>query len=153
MARSLPRLAGCLCVAGLFFACNKREAKTVNAADLPKTGSLAVEARLLDLPAPFPANDLYNYVFIMKYRVLKVLRGQYDDSIILVGHYNPRFARPDIHDDMDSLVDGPLTSFQPGDVHLLVLSNLDSLGVTPAIEDNYPRDPHTRYFARWVAKE
>ena len=156
MARRLSRisLAGfslALFLPVLFLTgCDKR-AETAKAADLPATGGLAVEARLEELPGPFPANDLYDYVFVMKYRVLKVLRGRYDDSIILVGHYNPRMARSEVAGGMDSLVDGTLTSFHPGDVHQLVLTRLDSAW-TQAVEDNYFRDARARYFARWVSK-
>ncbi len=153
MAGSLSRIvfAGYSVIALLMTGCNKR-AETRTVLDLPMTGGLAVEARLVEIPGPFPANDLYDYVFIMKYRVLKVLRGSYDDSIILVGHYNPRFSRSEIHGAMDSMVDGDLTSFNPGDVHKLVLMPMDSAW-TQAMEDGYFRDTHKRYFARWALKE
>jgi hypothetical protein len=131
--------------------CNKR-AESGGTVALPATGGLAIEAKLEEVPGPFPANDLYDYVFIMKYRVLKVLRGSYGDSIILVGHYNPRFARTEIQGAMDSLVDGNLTSFNPGDVHNLVLTGMDSAW-TKAVEDGYFRDTRKRYFARWASKE
>ena len=153
MAGSLSRIAfaGFSVVALLATGCNKR-AESKTAADLPATGGLAIEARLEEVPGPFPANDLYDYVFIMKYRVLKVLRGSYDDSVILVGHYNPRFARSEIHGVMDSLVDGDITSFNPGDVHRLVLTGMDSAW-TQAMEDGYFRDARKRYFARWASKQ
>jgi hypothetical protein len=135
----------------LLAACDKHAENAAKSPSLPATGGLAVEARLEEMPGPFPANDLYDYVFIMKYRVLKVLRGRYDDSIILVGHYNPRMARSEIQGAMDSLVDGDLTSFVVGDVHRLVLTGLDSVW-TQAVEDGYYRDTRPRYFARWVSK-
>jgi hypothetical protein len=156
MARRLPRLSFtgfflALAAAGLVAGCGAREGAGTKAVELPGTGSLAVEARLEEVPGPFPANDLYDYVFIMKYRVVKVLRGHYDDSILLVGHYNPRLSRSEIEGTMDSLVDGTLTSFQPGDVHQLVLREMDSVW-TQAVEDGYFRDARKRYFARWVSK-
>jgi hypothetical protein len=156
MARRLSRLnsAGLLLLlaaAWMLAGCGEREGSGAKAAELPATGSLAVDARLEEVPGPFPANDLYDYVFIMKYKVVKVLRGRYDDSIILVGHYNPRLSRSEIEGAMDSLVDGSLASFQPGDVHRLVLQEMDSVW-TQAVEDGYFRDARTRYFARWVSK-
>lgn len=156
MARRLSRLTFAdfvplLAAALLLGACGKREDAHAKTADLPATGGLVVEARLEEMPGPFPANDLYDYVFIMKYRVVKVLRGAYDDSLILVGHYNPRLARAEVEGAMDSLVDGNLTSFQPGDVHRLALQGLDSVW-TQAVEDGYFRDARPRYFARWVSK-
>ncbi len=153
MARHLSRIAFvAFSIANLLaMACNKRTETASTPVNLPATGALAVEAKLEEVPGPFPANDLYDYVFIMKYRVLKVLRGSYDDSIILVGHYNPRFARSEIHGAMDSLVDGNLTSFNAGDVHQLVLTDMDSAW-TQAMEDGYFRDTRKRYFARWASK-
>ena len=152
MARRLSRLSlGGLTLVLFFLAgCDKHAETATKVDDLPP-GSLALEARLEELPGPFPANDLYDYAFVMKYKVLKVLRGSYDDSIVLVAHYNPRIARSEIQGPMDSLVDGSLTSFNAGDVHRLVLVDLDSAW-TQAVEDGYPRDTHKRYFARWVSK-
>jgi hypothetical protein len=146
---ALPPLAVFL-AALLAAGCGKGDGNGAQAA-LPGTGELAVTARLEEIPGAFPANDLYDYVFVMKYRVLKVLRGSYDDSIILVGHYNPRMARSEIQGAMDSLVDGNLSSFNTGDAHQLVLTGMESAW-TQAIEDNYFRDMRKRYFSRWVSR-
>jgi len=155
MARPLYRIIAAGIGLAAVLGCNRKTETAAPAVpavtEIPTRGSLAIEAKLEEIPAPFPANDLYNYVYIMKYRVLKVLRGKYSDSVILVGHYNPRFARSEITDPMDSLVDGDLTSFNAGDVHLLALTDLDSIGVTPAVEDNYPRDRGKRCFALWAS--
>ena len=136
----------------LLWGCNgKTESKAPAAAGaIPSIGTVAVEAQLDEIPAPFPGNDLYNYVYVMRYHVRKVLRGTLADSVILVGHYNPRFARRDIKDGMDSLVDGDLGSFNPGDTHRLALIDFDSLGLAPALEDNY-REPGRRWFALWAS--
>ncbi len=155
MARSAYRIIAAAIFFAAFPGCNRKSdsaTPAVVATEIPARGSLTIEARLEEIPAPFPANDLYNYVYIMKYRVLKVLRGRYTDSVILVGHYNPRFAREEITDPMDSLVDGDLTSFNPGDIHRLALTDLDSIGVIPAVENNYPQDPGRRWFALWAGK-
>jgi hypothetical protein len=110
-----------------------------------------VKAELVDIPGLFPANDLYNYAYVMKYKVLKVLSGNYADTEILVGHYNPRFARAEIKDGLDSLVGGNLKSFQVGDVHYLVLSSMESKW-NGAIEDDFFTDKRTRYWALWTDK-
>ena len=152
MARSVSGII--LFALCLLCGCNQKtgsDAPAAKAVEIPARGSLAVEARLEEIPAPFPANDLYDYVYIMRYRVLKVLRGTLADSVILVGHYNPRFSRREITDGMDSLVDGDLSSFNPGDVHRLALKDLDSLGVAPKVEDNY-RESGRRWFALWAGK-
>jgi hypothetical protein len=151
MAGRLSSVGFLLSLAALLVTGCGEKKETATTGELPATGSLAVEARLEELPGPFPPNDLYDYVFIMKYRVVKVLRGTYDDSIILVGHYNPRLARTEVEGTMDSLVDGTLTSFNAGDVHRLVLNGMDSVW-TQAVEDNYMREERPRYFARWVSK-
>ena len=62
-----------------------------------KTGSrgqLTIEARLLDtgLPAPKPG-DMY-IISLMRYEVLKVVRGKYPHRLILVGHSMPDLQSP-----------------------------------------------------------
>lgn len=117
----------------------------------PVDGKLVLVAELIDIPGQFPANELYNYAYIMKYKVLKVVQGSYGDAEILVGHYNPRIARNDIKDDQDSKVGGNLTSFQKGDVHYLVLNPLDGEW-TGAVEDEYFNDKRPRWWALWADK-
>lgn len=115
----------------------------------PAEGELVITAELTEIPGAFPANDLYNYAYIMKYKVLKVVKGQYTDPDILVGHYNPRIGRNEIADDQKANVGGKLKSFKVGDVHYLVLNPLDKTW-TGAIEDDYYKDRRPRYWARWV---
>src|SRR3954463_6362406 len=55
----------------------------------PVAGEIVMTAELEDIPGNFPANDIYNYAYVMKYKVVKVLQGTYADPDILVGHYNP----------------------------------------------------------------
>lgn len=115
----------------------------------PVAGELVMTAELTDIAGQFPANDLYNYAYVMKYRVIQVLQGTYADSIILVGHYNPRLAREEIKDEQDAKVGGNVKSFQVGDTHYLVLSKLDGV-YTGAVEDDYFADKRTRYWASWA---
>src|SRR4051794_7572923 len=107
-------------------ACQKKEAGSksesgATAASLavpatpPVAGEIVMTAELEDIPGNFPANDIYNYAYVMKYKVVKVLQGTYTDPDILVGHYNPRMARTDIHDDQDSLVGGNVKYFKAGE--------------------------------------
>ncbi|MEO6094539.1 MAG: hypothetical protein ABIW76_02295 [Fibrobacteria bacterium] len=106
-------------------------------------------ARITGIPGVFPANELYNYAYVMKYRVLKVIQGAYGDTDILVGHYNPRLSRAGILDERDAKVGGNVKSFAVGDVHYLVLSPLDGI-YTGAVEDGYYRENRTRYWALWA---
>jgi hypothetical protein len=117
----------------------------------PVAGKLVLVGELIDIPGQFPANELYNYAYIMKYKVLKVVQGSYGDPEILVGHYNPRIARNDIKDEQDSKVGGNVTSFQKGDVHYLVLNPLDGEW-TGAVEDEYFNDKRPRWWALWADK-
>jgi hypothetical protein len=117
----------------------------------PVEGKLVVVAELTDIAGQFPANELYNYAYIMKYKVLQVVQGAYGDPEILVGHYNPRIAREEIKDEQDAKVGGDVTSFQKGDVHYLVLNPLDGEW-TGAVEDEYFNDKRPRWWALWAAK-
>src|SRR5713101_8246861 len=91
-------------------ACNKKAGDSGSEATIPATppvpGDLVITGELQEIPGAFPSNDLYNYAYVMKYKVVKVIQGDYSGEDILVGHYNPRFARAEIHDDQDSLVGG-----------------------------------------------
>jgi hypothetical protein len=143
-----------LCLPG----CRKEAAKDAAgsaaaqaAAPPPVDGPLALTAVLEEIPGEFPANDIYNYAFIMKYRVEKVHKGSYADADILVGHYNPRIPRDDIKDDQDSKVGGNVKGFQVGDRHYLVLSPLEGQW-TGALEDDYYKDKRPRHWALWADK-
>ena len=117
----------------------------------PVPGDLVVTAELVDIAGQFPPNDLYNYAYVMKYRVIQVVQGTYADSVILVGQYNPRLAREEIKDEQDANVGGNVKSFQGGDVHYLVLKAMDGF-FTGAVEENYFADKRPRYWALWTDK-
>lgn len=117
----------------------------------PVEGSLVLTAELDEIAGQFPANDLYNYAYVMKYKVIKVLQGTYADSVILVAHYNPKMARDEIKDEQDTKVGGGLKSFQAGDAHYLVLDPLDGVW-TGAVEDDYFKEKRPRYWGLWVDK-
>lgn len=148
----------CILVIVLFFAgCDKQGSSDGAAAAAkipdkpPVEGSSVVVAKLLEIPGEFPPNELYNYAYIMKYQVEQVVEGKPLQGEILVGHYNPRFARGEIQDDQKDMVGGNLKSFRVGDKHYLVLNSLDEVW-QGAIEDEYYRDTSPRYWASWVDK-
>jgi hypothetical protein len=117
----------------------------------PVEGELVMTAKLLEIPGSFPANELYNYAYVMKYQVLHVSQGTYADAEILVAHYNPRMTREEIKDEQDAKVGGNVKSFQVGDTHYLVLSQLDGV-FTGAVEDDYFKEKRPRYWALWADK-
>jgi hypothetical protein len=79
---------------------------------------IVVTAKLVEIPAKFPPDDLYDYAFVMRY---EVIGGPMDKQSILVAHYKPRQPRSKIKAPMKAHVGGKLRSFVQGDVHKLKL--------------------------------
>ncbi len=109
--------------------------------------TLVIKARLVEIPGTFPPNDLYNYVYVMKYRVLKVMEGTYKEREILVGHYNPLIPRSQISDKMDEYVDGNVEKFEEGNKHVLTLVTPISKVWKEAMEDEYFDVKKDKYYA------
>jgi len=80
---------------------------------------VSVTAKLVEIPAKFPSDDLYDYAFVMKY---VVVGGPLDKQTILVAHYKPRQPRSAIKDQMKKVVSGKVRSFHEGDVHKMELT-------------------------------
>jgi hypothetical protein len=113
-----------------------------------KADTVKVVARVIEIPGTFPPNDLYNYVYVMKYRVMKVLSGTCAEQEILVGHYNPLIPRKQIKDKMDPFVDGDVEKFEVGGKHSLVLVRPVDLVWSEAMEDDYfDVDASQKYYA------
>jgi hypothetical protein len=81
--------------------------------------TIDVTARLVKIPGKFPADDLYDYAYVMQYQVEG---GAMDKQAILVAHYKPRRARADIDDNMKKVVGGSLRRFDVGALHHLTLA-------------------------------
>lgn len=109
--------------------------------------TLIVIARCIEIAGKFPPNDLYNYVYIMKYRIIKVLKGSYAAQEILVGHYNPLIPRPQIKDKMAPLVRGNVVRFETGAKHKLTLVTPIERVWKDAVEDDYADSDLDKYFA------
>ena len=116
------------------------------AEDIP-ADALVIAARLVEIPGTFPPNDLYNYVYVMKYRVLSVIKGEYAGKEILIGHYNPLIARKNISDKMQEHVGGNVEKFTEGDKHRLVLITPIERVWKEAMEDEYFDSEQTKYYA------
>lgn len=84
-----------------------------------QSGELQVTAKLVEIPATFPPDDLYDYAFVMRY---EVVGGPMDKKSIFVAHYKPRQPRNKIKDKMKDQARGKLRSFKQGDTHKLKLS-------------------------------
>ena len=83
------------------------------------TSTIEVTARLAKIPGKFPADDLYDYAYVMQYQVEG---GAMDKQTILVAHYKPRRARNEIDDNMKKVVGGSLKRFEVGALHQLTLT-------------------------------
>ena len=83
------------------------------------TSTMEVTARLMKIPGKFPADDLYDYAYVMQYQVEG---GAMDKQTILVAHYKPRRARTEIDDAMKKVVGGSLKRFDVGALHRLTLT-------------------------------
>ena len=116
-----------------------------------KAKDLTVTAELVEIPSKFPPDDLYDYAFVMKY---KVLDGELAGKNILVAHYKPRQARKKIKDEMKKFVAGKLKRFKQGLKHKLVLAaNLEKIWQGAVIDDFFATDrKSTRYWCLQVDK-
>jgi hypothetical protein len=114
-------------------------------------GNTEVTAELLAIPGEFPPNDLYNYAYVLKYRVLAVHRGQVKQGEeILVAHYNPLKPRASAQDENSGKLGGNLQKFKAADVHRMALeSPLDQHWMGGVI-DKYFDQKGTRYWAVWT---
>jgi len=122
-------------------------ALSVFAADKAPAPQAEVLARLVEIPGKMPANDLYNYVYIFKFKVLQVVSGEVKEKEILVGEYNPRMAREQVKDKMDPLVNGNVQAFKAGEVYRLKLVHPLATVWKDAVEDEYFDDSSERWFA------
>jgi hypothetical protein len=113
----------------------------------PACDSLIVTARLIEVAGKFPPNDLYNYVYIMKYRIIAIEKGAYDGPEIFIGHYNPLIQRNAIKDKMDPFVAGDVPAFEVGATHRLVLIKPIDKVWKDAVQDEYFDSELDKYFA------
>jgi hypothetical protein len=130
----------------------KKDAASAAAAKTPSptvkpADTLVVVARITEIAGKFAPNDLYNYVYIMKYRVLNVVKGVYKGQDILVGHYNPLIPRKQIKDAMKKFVSGNVEKFEVGAKHRLTLITPIDRVWKDAVEDDYPDSDLEKYYA------
>jgi len=120
----------------------------VKAAPSAKTSdTLVVLARITEIAGKFAPNDLYNYVYIMKYRVLSVVKGAYKGQDILIGQYNPLIPRNQIKDAMKKFVSGNVEKFEVGSKQKLTLITPIDKVWKDAVDDEYPDSELEKYFA------
>ncbi|MGH9163646.1 MAG: hypothetical protein ACRD2X_27140 [Vicinamibacteraceae bacterium] len=141
-----------LAVVAVLTSCERTRATRATGIDEQVTslGNIEVTARLTEIPGEFPANELYDYAYVLKYQVLDVHRGKVSGEEILVGQYNPREPRSQVEDELSETVGGDLTSFRTGDVHRLALTAPLDEYWTGGIIDKYFNQDGVRYWAVWT---
>ncbi len=146
----LHRLAGFVALCLLLVSCGAPPALDREVTTL---GTTEVTARLVEIPGPFPANDLYNYAYVFKYRIVSVHRGQVEGNEIFVAHYNPLKARSKARDEFSGNLGGHLQRFRAGDIHRMALqAPLDQYWMGGVI-DKYHTEKGQRYWAVWTNLE
>jgi hypothetical protein len=99
-----------------------------------RDSAIEVAAELVEIPGKPPPNDLYDYAYVMKYRVRG---GDLEGREILVAHFNPLVPRRRIKQEMRRWVAGDLRRFKRGDVHRMKLTPRLADIWKNAVEDHY----------------
>ncbi len=148
-ARFAPCSLAIVLLTACIASCNHAPANEIDK-EVTTLGSAEVTAQLVEVPGAFPPNDLYNYAYILKYRVLKVHRGNVPQGEILVAHYNPLKPRGTVQDDVSGKVGGKVTAFHAGDLHRMALeSSVDQFWMGGVV-DKYFSEKGVRYWAVWT---
>ncbi len=128
-----------------------RQAEAPLDPELTSAGTAEVTAQLVEIPGAFPSNDLYNYAYVMKYKVLAVHRGNVPaNAEIFVGHYNPLKPRSRAQDQESGKIGGRAEGFRAGDVHRMALEAPLDQQWMGGIIDKYYEQKGTRYWAIWT---
>ncbi len=116
----MSRISCFVSLMGLFLcAAASQAAEPAPAPAAPAAATIEVTAKLINIPGKFPADELYDYVYVMQY---EVQGGPMDKQKIYVAHYKPRRARAEIDDNMKKVVGGTLKRFEVGALHKLTLT-------------------------------
>lgn len=129
--------------------CRKQSAAVLDK-ELTSLGSTEITAKLVEIPGAFPPNDLYDYTYVLKYRVLRVHRGNVSTPEVLVGHYNPLKPRATVADEQSGKIGGRVQRFTAGDVHRMALDQPVDQHWMGGIIDKYFNQTGVRYWAIWT---
>lgn len=114
-------------------------------------GTLEVTAQLVEIPEPFPDIPLYDYAYVLKYKVLQTHRGKVNSEIIYIGHYNPLKPRDRVADVRSGEIGGNLKSFKPGDIHRMALEvPIDDFFMGGIINKYFELETGPIYWAVWT---
>lgn len=101
-------------------------------------GSVEVTAELADIPGEFRSDPLYNYAYVVRYKVLRVHRGKVDQPFIYVAHYNPYKPRSQAADPTIKNIGGNVKQLKIGDRHRMALQAPIDDYYIGAIINKYP---------------
>lgn len=150
----IARRAAYLAIGAGFLACcascgEKKDTGTDT--DVTTKGSVEVTAQLVEIRGEFPPNNLYDYVYVLKYKVLETHRGKADGETILVAQYNPLKARSEAADPKAKGIGGTLKRFKAGEVHRMALEvPLDDYYMGPMINKYHEESAGPIYWAVWT---
>jgi len=114
-------------------------------------GSLEVSAQLVEIRGEFPPNNLYDYVYVLKYKILETHRGKAEGETLLVAQYNPLKPRSEAADPKAKDIGGTLKRFKAGEVHRLALEvPLDDYYMGPMINKYHEESTGPIYWAVWT---
>ena len=101
-------------------------------------GSFEVTAQLVEIPEAFPDIPLYDYAFVLKYKILETHRGEFGGDTIYVAHYNPLKPREDVADIRSGEIGGNLKRIKANQIHRMALE--------VPVEDHYMGGIINKYF-------
>jgi hypothetical protein len=122
---------------------------------LASQGTVEVTAELVEIPeGAIFKRDLYDYATILKYRVMRVHRGEVSGDTIYVGHYNPWKARGEAADQRVPIVGGNLRRFEAGQTHRMALEEpIDDHFMGGIVNKYFGQTSNTLYWAVWTNHE
>lgn len=129
------------------------EKTTGEDAQVTTRAAVEVTAQVTEIPEPFRDDPLYDYAYVLKYKVLKVHRGTVEGDTIYVGMYNPQKPRDKAADARSGDIGGNVQKIQAGDVHRLALeTNLDDHYMGGIINKYFDTYKGPIYWAVWTNK-
>lgn len=146
------RFLACVCCAAPFLYLGCGEQPDPGLDDQVTTrGRIEVTAELLEIPGEFPPNKLYDYAYVLKYRVLEVHRGDPGADILYIGHYNPLKPRQAVVDKRVKDIGGNLRRYRAGDCHRMALEvPIDDFYMGGIINEYHAETDAPVYWAVWT---